>query len=122
MAEEQAQEQMEEVLDYNEGEQAGDHADAAAAETAEEQPQAEAAENGTAEADTQMQEKPADAAAASTDVNKMDPLSQPPHGTEVYASNIPMEATEEQVKNFFADMGEVFQLRLPRNPDGRNRG
>lgn len=43
------------VLDYTEGEQTADHAEAAAADAAEEPLHAEAAENGTADGDAQMQ-------------------------------------------------------------------
>eukprot|EP00879_Flechtneria_rotunda_P010539 GHRR01011019.1.p1 GENE.GHRR01011019.1~~GHRR01011019.1.p1 ORF type:complete len:456 (+),score=156.94 GHRR01011019.1:1169-2536(+) len=33
-----------------------------------------------------------------------------------------MEASEQQIRAFCETMGEVYQLRLPKNPDGRNKG
>ncbi|KAF5835914.1 hypothetical protein DUNSADRAFT_6672 [Dunaliella salina] len=53
-----------------------------------------------------------------------DVLSQPPHGTEVFVSRIPREATDKQVRAFCETAGDVFDVRMPRNPDSpsQNKG
>eukprot|EP00798_Chlamydomonas_sp_ICE-L_P000494 gene494-1900_t len=53
-----------------------------------------------------------------------DPMSMPPHGTEVFVSKIPREATDAQVRSFCETAGEVFDIRLTKDPGnpGQNKG
>eukprot|EP00882_Tetradesmus_deserticola_P015278 GHRQ01016274.1.p1 GENE.GHRQ01016274.1~~GHRQ01016274.1.p1 ORF type:complete len:304 (+),score=145.33 GHRQ01016274.1:334-1245(+) len=129
MAEQEAEQGMEEVLDYNEGEQgveqmeaAADVGDAAQAEAG------QAADSNAPAEQAAAQDKPADEAEAKEEQAKdaapksLDPMAQPPHGTEVYMANLAMDATDDHIRDFCEKMGPVYQLRIPKNPDGRNRG
>mmetsp|Transcript_5747 Transcript_5747/g.16126 ORF Transcript_5747/g.16126 Transcript_5747/m.16126 type:complete len:474 (-) Transcript_5747:128-1549(-) len=54
-----------------------------------------------------------------------DPLSLPPHGTEVFIGGLPRAATEEDVTAFCTQAGELHSLRLvkdPGNPTQQNKG
>ncbi|MEW5303581.1 MAG: hypothetical protein WDW36_006260 [Sanguina aurantia] len=51
-----------------------------------------------------------------------DPMSLPPHGTEVFISRLPRDVTEAQVRVFCEKAGEVHSLRVPRDPEGMNKG
>ncbi|KAG1660347.1 hypothetical protein FOA52_014400 [Chlamydomonas sp. UWO 241] len=69
----------------------------------------------------QHQEEPA----ADHGSDSVDPMSLPPHGTEVFISKIPREATDEQLTAFCESTGQkVHSIRLakePGNPE-QNKG
>lgn len=44
-----------------------------------------------------------------------DPLAQPPHGTSVFIGSIHRSATQDQVKKFASEAGEVFDVKLIRD-------
>lgn len=53
-----------------------------------------------------------------------DPLSLPPHGTEVFVGGLPKQLGEQQLRDFAAEAGDVHSARLikdPANP-AQNRG
>ncbi|GIL72885.1 hypothetical protein Vretimale_4552 [Volvox reticuliferus] len=52
-----------------------------------------------------------------------DPMSQPPHGTEVFISKIPREASDSQLKAFCEMAGEVYAMRVPKDRESNtNKG
>ncbi len=54
-----------------------------------------------------------------------DPMNMPPHGTEVFVSKIPREATDSQMLAFCEKLGhKVHSIRLPKDPGnpGQNKG
>eukprot|EP00877_Chromochloris_zofingiensis_P001788 jgi/Chrzof1/1160/Cz01g42230.t1 len=51
-----------------------------------------------------------------------DPMKQPPHGTEVFMANIAHDATDDQIKEFAQQLGEVFSMRVPKHQSGQNKG
>ncbi|GAX77450.1 hypothetical protein CEUSTIGMA_g4894.t1, partial [Chlamydomonas eustigma] len=54
-----------------------------------------------------------------------DPMSMPPHGTEVFISKVPREATDAQLLAFCEQCGhKVHAIRLPKDPGnpGQNKG
>eukprot|EP00775_Hariotina_reticulata_P004666 gene4666-4919_t len=122
MAEQEGGEQYEELLDYTENEQAADQVDAGAGEAAANGDAVDGMDAEAAPEGDQAAEDPTPSASGRLNVDRPDPLSQPPHGTEVYMANMAMDASDDQIRAFCEKMGEVFQLRIPKNPDGRNRG
>lgn len=52
-----------------------------------------------------------------------DPLKMPPHGTEVFFSRLPREASDDQLREFCQQVGEVYSIRIPKEPGtGQNKG
>ena len=53
-----------------------------------------------------------------------DPLSLPPHGTEVFVGGVPRTATEAQLTALAAEMGAVHSVALLKDPQNaaQNRG
>ncbi|GLC63757.1 hypothetical protein PLESTF_000070800 [Pleodorina starrii] len=49
-----------------------------------------------------------------------DPMSQPPHGTEVFISKVPREATDAQLRTFCEMAGEVYAMRVPKDRESNN--
>ncbi|GIL72888.1 hypothetical protein Vretifemale_3170 [Volvox reticuliferus] len=50
-------------------------------------------------------------------------MSQPPHGTEVFISKIPREASDSQLKAFCEMAGEVYAMRVPKDRESNtNKG
>ncbi|GAQ87382.1 hypothetical protein KFL_003490060 [Klebsormidium nitens] len=45
-----------------------------------------------------------------------DPMKLPPHGTEVFVGGIPQGTTEDELKEAFSSAGEVFAVRIARDP------
>lgn len=62
--------------------------------------------------------------ASMADAGQDDPLSQPPHGTEVFVGGLARSATADQVREFASEVGDVHSVRLikdPHNPE-QNKG
>lgn len=53
-----------------------------------------------------------------------DPLSLPPHGTEVFIGGLPRNITEQQLRDFASEAGDVHSAKLIRDPNNpsQNRG
>ena len=52
-----------------------------------------------------------------------DPFSMPPHGTEVFISKLPHEASDTQIKAFCEQCGDVFATRIPKDRNSnQNKG
>lgn len=53
-----------------------------------------------------------------------DPLSLPPHGTEIFIGGLPRGITEQQLRDFASEAGDVHSARLIRDPNNpsQNRG
>jgi RNA recognition motif. (a.k.a. RRM, RBD, or RNP domain) len=53
-----------------------------------------------------------------------DPLSEPPHGTEVFVGGMPRTATEAQLHEFLEAVGELHSVTLLADPGNtqQNRG
>lgn len=51
---------------------------------------------------------------------EIDPLSLPPHGTEVFIGSLNRSATEDEVRDFASQAGEVFTVKLMREPSNAN--
>lgn len=51
-------------------------------------------------------------------------MLQPPHGTEVFVGGVPRTATEEQLKVWASEVGEVHAVVLLKDPNNseQNRG
>jgi hypothetical protein len=50
-------------------------------------------------------------------------MAQPPHGTEVFISKIPREASDAQLRAFCEMAGEVFSMRVPKDRENNtNKG
>ncbi|EIE23761.1 RNA-binding domain-containing protein [Coccomyxa subellipsoidea C-169] len=117
----------EEAVDYTEPEAEAPEAAAEAAVAAEQVEEADAA-NGASEAAN------ANGAPATNGEKRQapphyysaadDPMSEPPHGTEVFVGGIPRSATEDQLKVFAEAMGEVHAVVLLKDPQNneQNRG
>ncbi|KAK9807940.1 hypothetical protein WJX73_004990 [Symbiochloris irregularis] len=61
------------------------------------------------------QQIPTDSGTANADGSVEDPMSLPPHGTEVFFGGIPRAATEAQLIEFASAAGEVFSATLLRD-------
>lgn len=57
-------------------------------------------------------------------VAEEDPLALPPHGTEVFFGGLHRSANEDQLREFASEAGEVFAVKLKRDPanPALNRG
>ncbi|KAK9837452.1 hypothetical protein WJX81_003692 [Elliptochloris bilobata] len=64
------------------------------------------------------------AAPAATCTDPDDPLSLPPHGTEVFVGGVPRTATEAQLAALASETGEVHSVTLLKDPQNasQNRG
>lgn len=53
-----------------------------------------------------------------------DPLSLPPHGTEVFVGGLPKTVGEQQLRDFASEAGDVHSAKLIRDPNNpsQNRG
>jgi heterogeneous nuclear ribonucleoprotein R len=53
-----------------------------------------------------------------------DPLSLPPHGTEIFIGGLPRNITEQQLRDFASEAGDVHSAKLIRDPHNpsQNRG
>ena len=53
-----------------------------------------------------------------------DPLSLPPHGTEVFIGGLPRGLTEQQLRDFASEAGDVHSAKLIKDPNNpsQNRG
>jgi heterogeneous nuclear ribonucleoprotein R len=53
-----------------------------------------------------------------------DPLSLPPHGTEVFVGGLPKTLGEQQLRDFASEVGDVHSAKLIRDPNNpsQNRG
>lgn len=53
-----------------------------------------------------------------------DPLSLPPHGTEVFIGGLPRTITEQQLRDFASEAGDVHSAKLIKDPNNpsQNRG
>lgn len=53
-----------------------------------------------------------------------DPLSLPPHGTEVFVGGLPKTLGEQQLRDFASEAGDVHSAKLIRDPNNpsQNRG
>lgn len=53
-----------------------------------------------------------------------DPLSLPPHGTEVFIGGLPRAITEQQLRDFASEAGDVHSAKLVKDPNNpaQNRG
>lgn len=50
-------------------------------------------------------------------------LALPPHGSEIYLGGIPLDATEEDIKTFCEEAGEIHEIRVMKEKDAsENRG
>eukprot|EP00890_Picochlorum_soloecismus_P005485 jgi/Picsp_1/5938/NSC_03295-R1_rna recognition motif-containing protein len=62
----------------------------------------------------------------STKDDGLDPMSVPPHGTEIYVGGLHREVTEQNLWAFAEQMGDVFSVNLPteeqEDKKGTNRG
>ncbi|KAK9905524.1 hypothetical protein WJX75_001554 [Coccomyxa subellipsoidea] len=109
----------EEAVDYTEPDA---EAPEAAAEVAEASAAAEVAEE--AEAANGAPEATNGATETNGEKSADDPMSEPPHGTEVFVGGIPRTASEEQLKVFAEAVGEVHAVVLLKDPQNneQNRG
>lgn len=57
-------------------------------------------------------------------IEEEDPLNLPPHGTEVFVGGIHRSTTDEQLREFASEAGEVYSIKLVRDPSNpaQNRG
>ncbi|KAL4857414.1 Phototropin-1B [Chlorella vulgaris] len=53
-----------------------------------------------------------------------DPMSLPPHGTEVFIGGLPRTITEQQLRDFASEVGDVHSAKLIKDPSNpsQNRG
>lgn len=51
-------------------------------------------------------------------------MSLPPHGTEVFIGGLPRALTEQQLRDFASEVGDVHSAKLIRDPNNsaQNRG
>lgn len=56
--------------------------------------------------------------------NEEDPLSLPPHGTEVFIGGLPRSCTEDELREFASKAGDVHSIRLSKDPasSAQNKG
>ncbi|CAL8471852.1 g11394 [Coccomyxa elongata] len=111
----------EEAVDYTEAEA---EAEAEAPEAADAPAAADSVEEATA-ANGGPQEGAANGAAETNgEKSSDDPMSEPPHGTEVFVGGIPRTASEDQLKVFAEAVGEVHAVVLLKDPQNneQNRG
>jgi len=63
---------------------------------------------------------------SSTKDDGLDPMSMPPHGTEIYVGGLHRDVTEQHLRAFAEQMGDVFSVNLPTEEQddkkGTNRG
>jgi heterogeneous nuclear ribonucleoprotein R len=53
-----------------------------------------------------------------------DPLSLPPHGTEIFLGGLPRSCTEDQLREFASKAGDLHSIRLSKDPasSAQNKG
>lgn len=58
------------------------------------------------------------------DNEEEDPLSLPPHGTEIFLGGLPRSCTEDQLREFASKAGDLHSIRLSKDPasSAQNKG